>query len=264
MFATTTRIVGIAIAVALACEYAAAQPAAKVSLQRVPNGGIQPQAVVDAKGVVHLIYFKGEAGAGDLFYVRRDAAKERFSTPIRVNSQPGSAIAVGTVRGGQIALGKDGRIHVAWNASGKSGLDGMLYARLNDSDTAFEEQRNLMRISSIPDGGCTVAADPAGNVCVAWHGLKKGGERGEQHRKVWVARSADDGKTFALETPAWTEATGACGCCSMRGFADSKGSIYLLYRAANDRVNRDMYLLASTDRGKSFAGALVHDWKIPT
>src|SRR5262249_24942074 len=118
--------------------------------------------------------------------------------------------------------------------------------------------------SAIADGGCTVAADPTGNVCVAWHGQKKNGESGEQNRKVWVARSADDGKTFALETPAWTEATRACACCSMRAFAHQKGSIYLRYGAANERVTRGMYLLASTDRGKSFGGAPLDDWKIPT
>jgi hypothetical protein len=32
--------------------------------------------------------------------VRRDAGKERFSDPIRVNSQPASAIAFGSMRGG--------------------------------------------------------------------------------------------------------------------------------------------------------------------
>src|SRR5262249_43257636 len=83
----------------------------QVTFLRVPNGGIQPQAVVDAKGTLHLIYFKGDkALAGDLFYVRREAGTERFSDPIRVNSQPGSAIAFGTMRGGQITLGKAGRV----------------------------------------------------------------------------------------------------------------------------------------------------------
>src|SRR4051812_46796195 len=92
-----------------------AQPGSKVSVLRTPNGGIQPQAVSDAKGTLHLIYFKGEAGAGDLFYVRREAGQERFSDPVRINSEPNSAIAAGTVRGGQLALGKGGRVHVAWN-----------------------------------------------------------------------------------------------------------------------------------------------------
>jgi len=119
------------------------EPAAErstVTHLRVPNGGIQPQALVDAKGTLHLIYFKGEkANAGDLFYVRRDAGQEPFSDPIRINSRPDTACAAGSVRGGQISLGKGGRLHVVWNGVGTD------YARLNDSATAFEDQRNLMR-----------------------------------------------------------------------------------------------------------------------
>ncbi|HMC66179.1 MAG TPA: hypothetical protein VKI65_14680 [Gemmataceae bacterium] len=240
-----------------------AEQPSNVTLLRVPNGGIQPQAVVDAKGTLHLIYFKGEAGGGDLFYVRRQPGQERFSAPIRVNSQLDSAIATGTIRGGQIALGKAGRVHIAWNGSGKDKrAEGMLYARLNDSGTAFEEQRNLMRDTEILDGGGSVAADASGNVYVVWHALKKGSERGEEHRQVWVARSADEGKSFAKEAPAWTEATGACGCCGLRAFADSNGSVYVLYRSAKAEVNRDVYLLASK-KGTSFEGALVHKWKVP-
>src|SRR5205823_10326728 len=103
-----------------AAQAASGEPAARrapgVMLLRVPNGGIQPQAVMDAKGTLHLIYFKGsDASSGDLFYVRRQAGKERFSEPIRINSRPRSACAVGSVRGGQIALGKGGRVHVVWN-----------------------------------------------------------------------------------------------------------------------------------------------------
>ena len=92
--------------------------AEKPTVLRTPDRGIQPQAVADAKGVLHLIYFKGKDSEGDLFYVRERAGPGTFLRPIRVNSQPGSAIAVGTIRGGQIALGKSGRVHVAWNGSG--------------------------------------------------------------------------------------------------------------------------------------------------
>jgi hypothetical protein len=109
--------------------------------------------------------------------VRREAATERFSEPIRVNSRPRSACAVGSVRGGQIALGKGGRPHVAWTGVGT------YYARLNDAGTAFEEQRDLMRQTEVPDGGGTVAADGAGNVYVVWHGQRKG-VRGEDQRQV--------------------------------------------------------------------------------
>src|SRR5262249_45282386 len=82
-----------------------------------PDGGIQPQAAIDDQGVIHLIYFQGDPSGGDLFYRRLELGAERFSQPVRVNSQAGSAIAIGTIRGGQIALGKGGRIHVAWNGA---------------------------------------------------------------------------------------------------------------------------------------------------
>src|SRR5205809_590343 len=85
---------------------------ARVTLVRTPDGGIQPQAAVDSQGVIHLIYFKGEARGGDIFYVRQESGQETFSKPIQVNSQAGSAAAAGTVRGPQLAVGKNGRVHV--------------------------------------------------------------------------------------------------------------------------------------------------------
>src|SRR5271156_1961844 len=66
-------------------------------LVRVPNHGIQPQAAVDDKGFVHLLYFKGEPGSGDIFWVRSEDGIH-FNDPIRVNSQPGSAVATGNIR----------------------------------------------------------------------------------------------------------------------------------------------------------------------
>jgi hypothetical protein len=188
--------------------------------------------------------------------VRRDAGKDGFSEPIRINSKPGTSCAMGTVRGGQMALGKGGRVHIVWNGVGTD------YARLNDSGAAFEEQRNLMRETEVPDGGGTVAADDKGNVYVIWHGQRKG-DKGEANRKVWVARSTDEGKTFSMEEPAWAEATGVCPCCSTRAFADRDGIVYVLYRSATAEVNRDTYLLASEDRGKTFDKALIHKWKVP-
>jgi hypothetical protein len=243
----------------------------RVRLLKTPDGGIQPQAVLDARGVLHLLYYKGDPAAGDLYYVRRGPGQERFSAPLRVNSQPGSAIAVGSIRGGQLAVGKGGRVHVAWNGSGKARPQGpgrynapMLYSRQSDDGTAFEPQRNLMHESTALDGGGTVAADEAGNVHVAWHALPVKAEPGEGNRTVWLARSADEGKTFAPAAAVLPRPTGTCGCCGMRAFADRKGNVYVLYRAATEAVHRDMHLLVSQDRGKSFRDVLAHPWQTRT
>ena len=47
-----------------------------------------------------------------------------FSTPLRVNSRPGSVIATGTIRGAHLAVGKNGRAHVAWMGSRKAAPEG--------------------------------------------------------------------------------------------------------------------------------------------
>jgi len=233
-----------------------------VKLLRLPNNGLQPQAVMDERGVLHLIYFTGEPGGGDIYYVRRDAGRTELTTPLRVNSEPNTAVAAGTIRGAHLAIGKNGRIHIAWNGPHKPGGHEapMLYSRLNDAHTAFEPQRNVMQFSGGLDGGGSVAADTAGNVYVVWHG--KGDKEGEEHRRVWVARSTDEGKSFAREATAWNEPTGACGCCGMRAFTDRRGKVHLLYRAATESVNRDMYLLTSDNHGKSFSGVLLDKWKL--
>ena len=241
----------------------------KVRTQRVPAGGIQPQVAVDGKGVVHLIYFRGQAGAGDVFYVHSTDAGRTFSRPLQVNRHPGSAIAVGNIRGAHLAVGKNGRIHVAWMGSDKArprALDNatpMLYTRLNDAGDAFEPERNVLQSAAGLDGGGSVAADEKGHVCVVWHAPEPG-VRGEDKRRVWIARSDDEGKTFAPEKPAFAEPTGACGCCGMRALADEQGEIYVLYRSAKEQVHRDIYLLTSGDHGADFQGVDLHPWQIST
>lgn len=243
------------------------KPHGNVTLLRTPGHGIQPQAVVDDQGVVHLIYFSGEAGNGDIFYVRSEDRGGKFSHPLRVNSHPGSAIATGNIRGAHLALGKKGRVHVAWMGSGKSEPKGpgnatpFLYARLNDSGTAFEAQHNLIQTAVGLDGGGSVAADGAGNVYVTWHAPEPG-KKGEENRRVWVAHSTDDGKSFAREKPASELTTGVCGCCGMRAFSDRKGTLYLLYRSAEGVVNRDTYVLISRDQGAGFQSDNLHKWKV--
>ncbi|MCU1259582.1 MAG: hypothetical protein JWO80_2467 [Bryobacterales bacterium] len=246
----------------------------EVRIARVPNGGIQPQVLVEPNGTFDILYFSGDPKGGNLFFVRSKDQGQTFSPPLQVNSQSGSAIALGTIRGGQMALGAGGHVHVAWNGSaaalpvgpmnpesGKAGSP-MLYTRLNDKGTAFEPQRNLMSRTFGLDGGGTIAADAKGNVFVAWHGKKAGAAQGEAGRQVWVATSRDAGLTFAAEAPAWSQPTGACGCCGMAMFAASDGTLFALYRSATENVHRDIYLLVSKDNGKSFDGSLVQPWEI--
>lgn len=238
-----------------------------VSLLRTPHDGIQPQAVVDSNGVVHLICFQGKASGGDVFYVRQKPGGETFSDPIAVNSESGSAIAVGTIRGAHLALGRNGRVHVAWNGAkpvaGASykGVP-MWYTRLDDSGGRFEPQRNLITFAGGLDGGGSVAADAAGNVYVLWHGSAPDNSSGEPGRAVFLARSTDDGRAFATERAVSPKSSGACGCCGMRAFTDRSGNLFALFRGASTMMDRDEVLMVSRNQGERFDVLNRSPWSI--
>lgn len=245
----------------------------RVTLLRTPNSGIQPQAAMDDRGAVHLIYYSGKAEGGDIFYVKREPDEGEFSKPIRVNKQSGSAVAMGTIRGAQLALGKNGRVHVVWNGMGSGAsrvvVNGrevapLLYTRMNDQGTAFEPERNIITFAAGLDGGSSIAADPKGNVYVLWHAPQPGSTNEESGRAVFVSRSTDEGKSFQRETQVFDKPTGACPCCGMRAFADRSGAVYVLFRAAPDEVNRDAKILVAPRPGAQFVEVLSHPWKVNT
>jgi hypothetical protein len=237
--------------------------APEVAVSPTPGGGIQPVAEADADGNIHVVYFKGDAAHGDLFHAIRPKGSAEFGKPVRVNSTDGSAIAMGTIRGAQIALGKSGHVHVVWNGSSKVTPEKdhrqtpMLYARSTDGGKTFEAERNLITKAKGLDGGGAVAADGSGKVEVFWHAGSP--DDGETGRKVWVARSSDDGTSFSPEVLAWEKETGVCGCCGMTAGASASES-FVLYRSATGGTDRDIYLLRSN--GNSFTGQKIDQWKI--
>lgn len=230
----------------------------------VPDGGIQPQAVIDTRGTIHLIYYKGEPTGGDLYYVRRGASDSTFSTPIRVNSENGSAIAAGAVRGGRIALGRGGWLHVAWNAAHPVERNGeqvtpIWYTRLAPDAQAFEPQRAIGTHTKYLDGGGTVAADGAGHVYVVWHAA--GSAEGETHRELFVASSSDDGKRFAPDR-VFANAGGACGCCGAAALVDDGGRLQILYRSAADGIHRDATWMTVESHSEQ-STVRLQPWNLP-
>jgi hypothetical protein len=262
------KLIVVVLLIAL-CK-ASAVAAVIIKTVPLPAGGIHPQVCTDSRQRAHVIYFKGDPRAGDIYYTRSDDGGKTFTTPQRVNSQPGSAMIIGTVRGPHLAVGKDDRIHVAWMGSEatKSAVEGkqipMLYTRLNDARDGFEPQRNLIHQHYGLDGGGAIAADKEGNVYVAWHAPGTEGKHAEADRQVWIARSRDDGTTFEPETLAFDKKVGVCACCGMNAFAASDGRVSIVFRAATANVNRDIYVLASKDQGQTFSVMITDPWKIGT
>lgn len=236
-----------------------------IAIERLPKGCVQPQSVVDDAGTVHVVYLKGEGQGQDVEYTFRKAGEAKFATPVRVNSIAASAVATGTIRGAQLAVSKDGTVHVLWNGTMTSAQtpgagSPLFYTR--KSGGGFEPQRNLMTKTFMLDGGGSIAAGPGGTVYVAWHASKSSQPGKETDRGVFLATSADNGKTFNTEREINPPKSGACACCGLRIQVDGNGEVNLLFRAAFTALDRDILWLKSTDQGKTFQVVNRDAWKI--
>lgn len=250
--------------------------ASDVELVRLPSGGVQPHGV-SRDSVLHVVYLVGEPAKADVYYVRSSDGGGTFSEPVRVNSQAGSAVASGTIRGAQVAAGPNGAVHVVWNGSSAARPKGplnpeqpadsphngtpLLYSRVTP-DGSFEPQRNLMTSTFGLDGGAAITAGEAGAVTALWHAKGPGAEEGEAGRRVWVARSEDGGETFGPERAVFGAGKGTCACCGMGALTTASGEVLALYRSAREIVHRDVYLLRSAEGGEAFEGRVLDEWEI--
>lgn len=225
-----------------------------VTLLRLPEGGRLPRAVVDAGGTVHVVYFRGEPRAGDLLHVSRAPGAAGWSEPRYVNSEPGAVVGIGPIDGGQIALGRDDRLHVVWFKLGRTEF---LYTRADEAGTGFEPQFAIAAGEGV-EAGPSIAADRAGNLYVFWH---TGGPP-DAERSVFLTVSRDDGQTFSAARPVNGEREGACDCCGLHAMTDAEGAVYVSYRGAGENIRRGQRLLTSRDHGATFTDELIDLWEI--
>ena len=258
-----SRLATLLIAFSALCSHGLLAETQKVELLRVPEGGVQPQIVVDHAGAAHMVFLRGDPLASDVFYATMPKGASSFSNASKVNTRPGSAVATGTIRGAQLAVGRDGVVHFVWNGSRASvgageAPDNLCYTRLNGK---FEPQRNLMQDSKGLDGGATVAADQKGHVYLSWHGSPLDNSSGEAGRRLYMAKSSNDGQTFKTAAVIGAE-SGACACCGADSMVHSDGTIFLAYRTARQTVNRDATLMASRDGGNTFIPVRLQKWTV--
>lgn len=236
---------------------------ADVRILATPERGIQPKLVRDDAGTVHLVYYRGKDDGGDLFYTRKEPNRE-FTKPVRVNSIARSAIAAGTIRGAQIAVGRNRRVYVVWNSSNvideksKRGPS-MFFTRLLDDGAGFEPQRIISGDWPV-DGGGAVAADRDGHLYVLWHSVPAG--KTEDDRRMFLKTSSDDGITFRQEAVISPPDRGVCPCCAMQALVDRERNLYVVFRAARNAADRDITLLTSTNHGDSFQHSTVARWRV--
>jgi hypothetical protein len=192
-----------------------------------PNQGAVPDAEVDERGVVHLVYVSG----GNVQYVRSEDGGNSFSSPLLVNSEAGAVPPPNMFRGPDVAVGGGNIVHVVWYSNAyqrKLPEDrwGVQYTRWDPVAKAFEPTRNL---NHRPSDNYSLAADGRGNLAVLW-----------MARGLFVSASHDEGRTFASAVK--VSGADTCECCASRAFLGPDGKLFGLYRDKADN-DRDMYLV---------------------
>ena len=206
------------------------------SFDTVIAQGQIPNLSKDHSGNLHLVY-----GSGDsiLYGYSPDDGKS-FSSPSLVAILP--KLAASHMRGPQMAVTQNGPVVTACNDIGNifsftRDVTGNWSPpiKVNDVDTIAKE--NLMALSA--DGNTAFAV---------WLDLRDG------HNKIYGAKSTDGGNSWSKNRLVYASPdTTVCECCKP-SVAVKGDHVYVMFRNWLNG-NRDLYLLQSTDGGKSFGQA---------
>src|SRR3989454_10219716 len=207
----------------------------RVSTIRVPGTGKVLKAELSSDGTIHL---PRDSDDGPQYMKSQDGGV-RFSEPIAIvdpaTQKPGLKYS-----GWDLAVGKDGRVHVAmgnnaWKLKLPEEEWSLYYATLAPGANAFSPVRNLNRK---PSEGFSLAADERGNVTACF-----------LSGKLYTMVSHDNGQTFgeyAEPNPAWDP----CNCCTTAAAYGADSKLAVLYREETDN-ERDMFVVLSDQRGNS-------------
>jgi len=237
-----------------------------IRVERLPMGGRQPATATAPDGSQQVVFLTGEPKASDVQFQRREVGHPRFSEAVRVSEPNGLAIALGTIRGPQIAVGGDGVIHVAWNGGANAretnGSTPLFHTRSTDGGRHFEPARNRMGDTRMLDGGAAVAADRDGTVAVVWHGFPATGPAEERVRGVFAAVSTNAGSAFTAPIRLDGNPMGACGCCALAAAFRPTGELRVAFRSAATPMDRDLRLLEGRLEAAPWNSTLLEAWRI--
>ena len=136
------------------------------------------------------------------------------------------------VRCAQLAVGRNGRVHVAWHGSKPLTAKRvpMCNTRANANGTAFETQRSVSGNSEDLDGGTVCGGIPLADVAVAWHA--NGARLGEGNLTVYLSRSSDNDGVPLLPHRQRRTHRGRLRMLRHARAVRSTGALHVLYRAA--------------------------------
>jgi len=241
-------------------------PADYVHYTRVPEGGREPRVAARRELPVALLYAMGAEGAVDLHVARSQDRGVTFGPGVRLNPEPGEVQTTDGSHGGSLALGPDGRVHATWIRAGAT--PSIRYVR-EDEAGGFGAVQDL----GAPEGlgaNAAVCLDDEGSVYVFYAALEQDVPEGEHAGHRIFLRKAQAGAGFSEARPIGSRKHDASPKCLIAAHVDEvMGHVYVLYRQnyavkeeQTSGTQRNMALLASSNKGLDFDPSLVNNWKL--
>lgn len=235
------RIVWFSLLFAAACRREPDGHAHHEHGKRTANSGVVSLDAYADRGAVHLLIGTERNGSVRLDYRRSDDEGRSWSDPVRVDERGPSPH--GPVRGNDAQIAAFGKNLLAiWTTSGTGfmGSGPLATAVSADGGATWEPAGNPADDGSTSGHGFVdAAADEAGSFHLVW----LDGRTGRQG--LIYAQSNDWGRTWGRNQVLDPE---TCECCWNTLRVDSRG-LYVLYR---DKLPRDIKILSSADRGKTW------------
>jgi len=239
--------------------------AAKITAQTTvriipaPDKALVPDVVVDAKGVLHMVYGLGDHAR----YVCSIDNGGTFSLPVRINSAGKVELRMGE-RGPKLSVGSDGSIHVVWADRWSPGAKCCVhYSRSTNGGKSFEPAKQVSPMQGVD--GATIAADGEGDVLVFWHVFEPPQEEVPNGHWIYLFRSTDNGASFASAERVRIANIKdlACSMCMMRARIGGDDNVYLAFRSAENNI-RDFYVLRSRKTENRFTALRVNrdNWEL--
>jgi hypothetical protein len=256
-------LLALLTATALSTRAADAPPAkTPIHIIHLAEKDLVPDVVLDTKGILHLVYGNDHIA----YYLRSADHGQTFSPPVQINSEGSVETEMGE-RGPKLAVTADASgasvIHVVWTDKWKPGIKTMVrYARSTDEGKTFSPRQTLSSMAGVD--GVTVTAEGS-HVLAFWHVID--GPKPDVKSATWLylARSADGGKTFTPNEPLKIDNLSplACSMCMLRARTQG-GHVYLAFRSAVKSI-RDFYLLQSPLGENAFTAVRINtdNWILP-
>ena len=206
----------------------------------VGGPGKAPRVAITPAGAVAVAY-----GHGEDLYVRVSADGSKYGEAVKITTIP--KMRWGIRKGPRIAATASSLVVSAHAENGdlQSWRSGDLGKTWSGPVTITDaEKAGLEKLHGL-------AAGKGETVHVTWLDSRDGMEK----MKLYAATSEDGGKTWGKNQLVYASPDGfVCQCCEPQIAADSDGRVAVMWRNTLDG-KRDMYVVRSTDEGKTWGKA---------